>query len=48
MELFTGYMVRDNLTINFITLIHPVDAIKNWQANAPPMADLNFYLFKLG
>jgi hypothetical protein len=32
MELFTGYMIHDNLTLNIIQLIHPSDAISRWQA----------------
>ena len=30
-ELFTGAMVRDNLTLNIIQLLHPTDAIPRWQ-----------------
>jgi hypothetical protein len=31
-ELFTGYMIRDNLTLNIIMLVWPLDVIKEWQA----------------
>ncbi|MGE0008561.1 MAG: DUF2585 domain-containing protein [Parvibaculaceae bacterium] len=31
LELFTGFMIRDNLTLNVIMLLWPLDAIKDWQ-----------------
>jgi len=31
MELFVGYMIHDNLTLNIIQLIHPNSAVSRWQ-----------------
>jgi hypothetical protein len=34
MELFTGIMIRDNLALNILMLVWPLDTVRDWQAGA--------------
>ncbi|MET0445504.1 MAG: DUF2585 domain-containing protein [Pseudorhodoplanes sp.] len=35
LELVAGFFIRDNLTLNVLMLLHPLDSVREWQAALP-------------
>jgi hypothetical protein len=34
MELFVGYMIRDNLTLNIVQFLYPTETVSRWQTGS--------------